>query len=39
MAMKVLLTAIKRDASVGNGIDMVIIDKKGVNEIKETIIE
>jgi len=39
MATKVLLTAIKRDASVGNGIDMVIIDKKGVNEIKETIIE
>ncbi|MBU2523328.1 MAG: hypothetical protein KKE23_03495, partial [Nanoarchaeota archaeon] len=39
MAMKVLLTAIKRDASVGNGIDMVIIDKKGVNEIKETTLE
>lgn len=39
MATKVILTAIKRDASVGNGIDMVIIDKKGVNEIKETIIE
>jgi len=39
MAMKVLLTAIKRDASVGNGIDMVIIDKKGVNEIKEITIE
>ena len=39
MAMKVILTAIKRDASVGNGIDMVIIDKKGVNEIKETTLE
>jgi len=35
MAIKVLLTAIKRDASVGNGIDIVIIDKKGVSEIKE----
>jgi len=35
LALKVILTAIKRDASVGNGIDMVVIDKKGVNEIKE----
>lgn len=35
LAMKVLLTAMKRDSSVGNGIDVIVIDKKGVGEIKE----
>jgi len=35
LALKVLLTAIKRDSSVGNGVDIVIIDKKGVGKIKE----
>lgn len=33
MALSVLRTAVKRDASVGNGINMVVIDKKGVGEI------
>lgn len=35
MALKVVATAIKRDSSVGDGIDIVIIDKSGVGEIKE----
>ena len=33
MALSVLRTAVKRDASVGNGINLVVIDKKGVGEI------
>ncbi len=34
LAKKVLLTAIKRDSSVGNGIDMVVVDKKGISKIE-----
>ncbi len=39
LALKIIRTAIKRDASVGEGINYVIIDKKGVSEIKEEPIE
>ncbi|MEM2955992.1 MAG: proteasome subunit beta [Candidatus Pacearchaeota archaeon] len=35
LALKVITTAIKRDATVGEGIDVVVIDKNGVGEIKE----
>jgi len=35
LALKVIRTAIKRDATVGEGINYIIIDKKGVNEIKD----
>jgi len=35
LAIKVITTAVKRDASVGEGMDIVIIDKNGVGEIKE----
>lgn len=35
LALKVLRTAIKRDAGTGDGIDVVIIDKNGMGEIKE----
>ncbi len=35
LAIKVLNTAIKRDASVGEGIDVVVIDKNGVSEVRE----
>lgn len=35
LALKVLRTAIKRDASTGDGIDIVVIDKNGMSEIKE----
>jgi len=35
LALKVLSTAVKRDASVGEGIDIVVIDKNGISEIKE----
>ena len=35
IAIKVITTAIKRDATVGEGIDVVVIDKNGVSEIKE----
>lgn len=35
MAIKVITTAIKRDASVGEGVDVIIIDKNGLGEIKE----
>jgi 20S proteasome alpha/beta subunit len=35
MATKVIFTAIKRDASVGEGVNMVVIDEKGVSEVKE----
>jgi proteasome beta subunit len=35
MAIKVIFTAIKRDASVGEGANMIIIDEKGVSEVKE----
>ena len=33
MALNILRTAVKRDSSVGNGINMVIIDKDGVGKI------
>ncbi|MBI5148212.1 proteasome subunit beta [Candidatus Pacearchaeota archaeon] len=39
MALKVITTAIKRDASVGEGFDYVTIDKNGVGEIKEELID
>jgi len=35
LALKVVNTAIRRDATVGEGIDVVVIDKSGVSEIKE----
>ena len=35
LAIKVISTAVKRDATVGEGIDIVVIDKNGANEIKE----
>jgi len=35
MALKVISTAIKRDASVGEGAYITVIDEKGVGEIKE----
>jgi len=35
LALKVINTAIKRDATVGEGILITIIDKNGVGEIKE----
>jgi proteasome beta subunit len=35
LAIKVISTAVKRDATVGEGIDIVVIDKNGVGEIKE----
>ena len=35
MALKVIFTAIKRDASVGEGAHIVIIDEKGVGDIKD----
>ena len=35
LALKVLSTAIKRDASVGEPFNMVIVDEKGVGEIAE----
>ena len=35
MAIKVITTAIKRDASVGEGVDVIVIDKNGLGEIKE----
>lgn len=39
LALKVVNTAIKRDASVGEGIDILIIDKNGLSEIKEEKVE
>ena len=39
MAIKVILTAIKRDASVGEGVDVLVIDKNGLGEIKEEPLE
>lgn len=39
MALSILRTAVKRDASVGNGINIVVIDKSGVGEIKVEKIE
>lgn len=33
IALSILRTAVKRDASVGNGINMTVIDRKGVGEI------
>ncbi len=39
MALNVLRTAVKRDASVGNGINITVIDKNGVGEIKTEKIE
>jgi len=35
LALKVITTAIRRDATVGEGIDIVFIDKNGVGDIKE----
>ena len=35
MAIKVINTAIKRDATVGDGIDIVVIDSKGATEMPE----
>lgn len=35
LAVKVLITAIKRDASVGEPLDIVVIDDKGVGPIEE----
>ena len=35
LAIKVISTAVKRDATVGEGIDIVVIDKNGASEIKE----
>ena len=35
LAIKVITTAVRRDATVGEGIDIVVIDKIGVGEIKE----
>jgi proteasome beta subunit len=35
LAHKVISTAVKRDATVGEGVDIVVIDKSGVGEIKE----
>jgi len=35
LAMKIISTAVKRDATVGEGIDVVAIDKNGASEIKE----
>ncbi|PIU76203.1 proteasome subunit beta [Candidatus Pacearchaeota archaeon CG06_land_8_20_14_3_00_35_12] len=35
MAVKVINTAIKRDATVGDGIDVVVIDNKGATEMPE----
>jgi len=35
LAIKVITTAVKRDATVGEGIDLAIIDKNGIGEIKE----
>jgi proteasome beta subunit len=35
LALKVITTAVKRDATVGEGVDMVVIDKTGAAEIKE----
>jgi len=35
LALKVISTAVKRDATVGEGVDVAIIDKSGVGEIKE----
>lgn len=39
MALGILRTAVKRDASVGNGINITVIDKNGVGEIKTEKIE
>ncbi len=33
LALNVIRTAVKRDASVGNGVNMVVIDKNGVGKI------
>ena len=35
LALKVINTAIKRDATVGEGINFIFIDKNGVGDIKE----
>jgi len=35
MAIKVINTAVKRDATVGDGIDVVVIDSKGATEMPE----
>ncbi len=35
LVIKIINTAIKRDASVGEGIDVLVIDKNGVSEIRE----
>ncbi len=35
LVLKVVNTAIKRDASVGEGIDVVVVDKRGVGKIEE----
>lgn len=35
LTIKVISTAVKRDATVGEGIDIVVIDKNGASEIKE----
>lgn len=35
LAIKVISTAVKRDATVGEGIDVVVIDKSGASEIRE----
>jgi len=37
LALKVLRTAIKRDAGTGDGIDLVVIDKNGLEEREEKV--
>jgi len=39
LALKIARTAVKRDVSVGNGVNILVIDKKGVSEITEEKIE
>ncbi len=38
LAFKIINTAIKRDATVGEGINYVFIDKNGISEIKEELL-
>jgi proteasome beta subunit len=38
LALKVLRTAIKRDAGTGDGIDLVVIDKNGLEEREEKVL-